>query len=152
MRMHDKIAVTASVVSIGVASALLGAAPALAADVSVPTPTAGSGANGPYHVLADCTPAGGVVNTANQTTYAFVADAMALSTNGTLGVATSFTCYVYGRATHLVYGTVSTSAAGPLAIAEGTVVVPTKLDAALCIKAHATFSDGGAAGFNNCPF
>jgi hypothetical protein len=127
------------------------AVPALAVG-GIPMPTAGTGGSGAHHVVASCTPVGGATSNLNQTTYAFVAVGTGFSTNGSVAIAVSMTCFVYDKATDHVWGSMSSSLPGPEAVATGTVTVPTKADAALCIKATATFSDNATASYDNCPF
>lgn len=118
----------------------------------VVAPTASAAADGPYHVVAECATPAGPVSALDQTTYAFVAYVAAYSTNGSLGLGTSLTCYLYDRSTDRIYASVSQGTPGPDVATVGTFTVPTTVDSALCVKANAVFSDGGAAGLNNCPF
>ena len=134
-----------------IAALCLMASPALAVN-GVLLPALGSGASGPHHITGLCNPLAGAATNLNQITYAIETTASAYSTNGSYAVGASVRCYAY-RTTYpyTIYGSVSGGLPGPTAAGAGVVSVPTNVEAALCVKANAVFSDNGTASFDGCP-
>lgn len=141
----------ATVVSAATAVVTFTATPALAVS-GLLVPTIGLGNNGPHHVTAHCTPGAGVALGLNQITYVVEATASSFSTNGSLALGTSLTCYAYNIHTYRIYASISGGLPGDAAAAVGTMTVPTSADVSLCIKATALFNDNAAAHFDSCPF